>query len=320
LRLLLGMASAKTTLLSTPEADEATSRAWRLYRRFGYVDVVRNFLFPGDHRPFARARPDPAPGPVKTVYWGWLAALVAAQICYPLTGDISPRRAGDGDGRGRVGAVGLARSRRPGGRERPHGWCWSPPAVAWSSTVIGVCHCVTRSAGTATGMRSGRRPSVCRSSCRSRWTWMAWPSLVVAGRLTRTVVSRVVVAGVALAAWDVFLDPQMVAAGYWHWTEPAVSLPGVPGVPLTNYLGWLAVATLMMAVLAPRSKPSTTEDAPMHALYLWTFYSSVLAHAVFLGLPGSAAWGAVTMGVIALPLTIRLLSQSRVRLAVRGQS
>jgi ribosomal protein S18 acetylase RimI-like enzyme len=53
LRMLLGMANHKTTLLSTPEADEATSRAWRLYRRFGYVDVVRNFLFPGDGRPFA---------------------------------------------------------------------------------------------------------------------------------------------------------------------------------------------------------------------------------------------------------------------------
>jgi GNAT superfamily N-acetyltransferase len=52
LRKLLGMASAKTTLLSTPEADEATSRAWRLYRRFGYIDVVRDLRFPGDHRPF----------------------------------------------------------------------------------------------------------------------------------------------------------------------------------------------------------------------------------------------------------------------------
>jgi ribosomal protein S18 acetylase RimI-like enzyme len=53
LRALLGMATAKTTLLSTPEADEATSRAWRLYRRFGFVDVVRDFSFPGDSRPFA---------------------------------------------------------------------------------------------------------------------------------------------------------------------------------------------------------------------------------------------------------------------------
>ena len=53
LRTLLGMAVARTTLLSTPEADERNSRAWRLYRRFGFVDVIRNFSFPGDLRPFA---------------------------------------------------------------------------------------------------------------------------------------------------------------------------------------------------------------------------------------------------------------------------
>ena len=41
------------TLLSTPEADEQKSRAWRLYRRFGFVDVLRHFIFPGDERPFA---------------------------------------------------------------------------------------------------------------------------------------------------------------------------------------------------------------------------------------------------------------------------
>jgi ribosomal protein S18 acetylase RimI-like enzyme len=53
LRALLRMTVATTTLLSTPEADEATSRAWRLYRRFGFVDVVRQLSFPGDSRPFA---------------------------------------------------------------------------------------------------------------------------------------------------------------------------------------------------------------------------------------------------------------------------
>jgi len=53
LRTLLGLTDSATTLLSTPEADEAKTRAWRLYRRFGFVDVVRNFLFPGDSRPFA---------------------------------------------------------------------------------------------------------------------------------------------------------------------------------------------------------------------------------------------------------------------------
>jgi GNAT superfamily N-acetyltransferase len=60
---LLGLTNAATTLLSTPEADERTSRAWRLYRRFGFVDVVRRFLFPGDSRPFAiLGRPLPLGG------------------------------------------------------------------------------------------------------------------------------------------------------------------------------------------------------------------------------------------------------------------
>ncbi|HEX7746933.1 MAG TPA: GNAT family N-acetyltransferase [Micromonosporaceae bacterium] len=53
LRALLAMAPGTTTLLSTPEADEGTSRAWRLYRRFGFVDVLRDFRFPGDERAFA---------------------------------------------------------------------------------------------------------------------------------------------------------------------------------------------------------------------------------------------------------------------------
>jgi ribosomal protein S18 acetylase RimI-like enzyme len=53
LRALLTMADGTTTLLSTPEADERASRAWRLYRGFGFVDVLRDFHFPGDERAFA---------------------------------------------------------------------------------------------------------------------------------------------------------------------------------------------------------------------------------------------------------------------------
>lgn len=53
LRALLRMATGSTTLLSTPEADEQRSRAWRLYRRFGFTDVLRHLIFPGDARKFA---------------------------------------------------------------------------------------------------------------------------------------------------------------------------------------------------------------------------------------------------------------------------
>lgn len=50
LRHLLNGVQAGTTLLSTPEG---TSRAWRLYRRMGFEDVLRDYLFAGDPRPFA---------------------------------------------------------------------------------------------------------------------------------------------------------------------------------------------------------------------------------------------------------------------------
>ena len=45
----------------------------------------------------------------------------------------------------------------------------------------------------------------------------------------------------------------------------------------------------------------------MLVLYLWTWVSGVLAHGVFLGLPASAGWGALGMGLVAVPLAVGLL-------------
>jgi putative membrane protein len=140
------------------------------------------------------------------------------------------------------------------------------------------------------------------------WTWMAWPAWLAATALSRRSAARVGLAGLGLAAWDLFLDPQMVAEGYWRWRPGA---PRLAGVPWTNYAGWLAVALLMMAALAAAGGAAVCHDrrladAPMHALYLWTYLSSVLAHAVLLRLPSSALAGAVGMGLVAVPLALTL--------------
>ncbi|WP_173166864.1 carotenoid biosynthesis protein [Phytohabitans suffuscus] len=136
------------------------------------------------------------------------------------------------------------------------------------------------------------------------WTWMAWPAWLAAVRVTRSRPGRVVLAALGLAAWDLFLDPQMVAEGYWTWRDPHPALPGVPGVPAGNYLGWLAVALLMALLIRSAATGPGPDDAPMYALYLWTYAASVVAHAVFLDLPGlgSALWGAFGMGLLAAPL------------------
>jgi putative membrane protein len=142
------------------------------------------------------------------------------------------------------------------------------------------------------------------------WCMTAWPAYLAARRLS--VRWAVPLAAAALASWDLFLDPQMVAAGYWSWRHPTPALPGLPGVPLTNYAGWLLTATILMAAFeraagrsARTSRPVGADAVPL-ALYLWTYGSSVLAHAAFLGLPGSALWGGAGMGLIAVPLAVRL--------------
>jgi putative membrane protein len=142
------------------------------------------------------------------------------------------------------------------------------------------------------------------------WTWMAWPAWLAALRQAGSRAARILLAAVGLAAWDLFLDPQMVAEGYWTWRDPTPALSGVPGVPISNYLGWLGFAVLLMAALSRAAGPPAltpvAQDRPLLALWFWTYASSVLAHAVFLGLPASAVWGGVIMGAVVIPLAVKL--------------
>ena len=90
--------------------------------------------------------------------------------------------------------------------------------------------------------------------------------------------ARVAVGAWALAAWDVFLDPQMVAAGHWRWLDPSPHLPGVDAVPLSDFLGWLVVAGLVSFALQRRlrDEPAGDDRWPL-AFYLWTWVSSTVA-------------------------------------------
>jgi uncharacterized membrane protein len=146
------------------------------------------------------------------------------------------------------------------------------------------------------------------------WTMMAWPALVVGRTLARRL-PVALIGGAALAAWDLFLDPQMVDAGHWTWAHPDPGLPLVPGVPLTNYAGWLVVSVVMVGVLDRLLPRHSGPSGPAAALYLWTYGSSVLAHVVFFGRPGSALVGGLVMGALALPFARAVWTS-----AVRAQS
>jgi len=51
-RLLAGRCE-RNVLLSTPETNGEPNRAWRLYRRLGFTDIIRRYHFAGDPRAFA---------------------------------------------------------------------------------------------------------------------------------------------------------------------------------------------------------------------------------------------------------------------------
>ena len=151
------------------------------------------------------------------------------------------------------------------------------------------------------------------------WLMMAWPSWVLAARLARPVRPglrrpvRIAVAAAVFAAWDVVLDPQMVQAGYWTWADPSPGLPGIDTVPLTNLAGWLLAGAVLMSLLdllvrrmsAPGA-PLIGDAAPLLAL-AWMTLGGALAHWGWLGLPGSAAWGAG----LAVPVLAVLALQHR---------
>ncbi len=142
---------------------------------------------------------------------------------------------------------------------------------------------------TPTPPRSGPRVSGVPLVIPLAWTWMAWPAWLVAPAPRRRQVARVAVAAVGLAAWDLFLDPQMVAAGYWSWST-------VDRFPASHELPGLARSGRAhddgaAAGRSGRSRHRSGRTPRCSRLYLWTYSSSVLAHAVFLGLPRFRAVG-----------------------------
>ena len=243
--------------------------------------------------------------------WVGLAVLVLAEIAYPLVAGRDPGRAGDGTvllgfavvGRPRAGDPGLAGRRRP--------WCghhrrWASRSRRWGSRPA------FRSAAYAYGDALGPKLLGVPLLIPLAWTWMAWPAWLVAGRTG----GRAAGCGFRWPGWG---WPGGTCSSTRRWSPRATGAGRDPRSgaarrtrrPALNYAGWLVVAPVLMALMSlllrrwsilshPAHRWDDIDhrlaDAPMLALYLWTYSSSVLAHAVFLGLPASACgagwvWG-----------------------------
>lgn len=126
------------------------------------------------------------------------------------------------------------------------------------------------------------------------WLMMLPPAWGVAQALSSRFVARwqtpafITLGALAMTAWDLFLDPQMVAWSLWEWQHP----DGFFGIPWGNYLGWLLVSVLITALIRPKNLPV----APLLLIYTITWLLQTIGLGVFWGMPGPAIVGGILMG------------------------
>jgi uncharacterized membrane protein len=166
------------------------------------------------------------------------------------------------------------------------------------------------------------------------WQMMAWNAASVA-RLIAPKRWFLPVASLALTAWDVFLDPQMVRTGLWTWARDGEYV----GIPLENYLGWLLTALILFAAFSrlndsraedsraqdSRAQDSRAQDSRAEDLraqdsradaadsrltwfallpvlsYCWTWFGSSIVNLFWWGQPIVAVAGFIAMGLFAVP-------------------
>ncbi len=98
------------------------------------------------------------------------------------------------------------------------------------------------------------------------------------------------VSALAMTAWDLFLDPQMVNWNFWVWEQPN----GYFGIPFSNYLGWLLVSFLVTAIVNPPRLPVL----PLIILYGCVWFLQSIGLAVFWGMPAPALFGSLGMATM----------------------
>jgi putative membrane protein len=99
-------------------------------------------------------------------------------------------------------------------------------------------------------------------------------------------------AGLAFTAWDLYLDPQMVARNLWVWETTGRYY----GIPWSNYIGWWASAALLTLLVRPGELPRL----PLFVIYTLTWIFQAIGLGIFWGQPGPALAGLAGMGVFAL--------------------
>ncbi|MSO43266.1 MAG: carotenoid biosynthesis protein [Candidatus Planktophila sp.] len=134
------------------------------------------------------------------------------------------------------------------------------------------------------------------------WIMMAHPVLVASRRVAGHWVF--LYGGIALAAWDLFLDPLMVTSGRWTWVVKGAHVPFQPEIPLSNTFGWLLSGMALIAILhliLPRDRRKISASfLAVDAFLVWALFSGIVGNLFFFDRPNNALFAG---GIFAAVLT-----------------
>ena len=180
---------------------------------------------------------------------------------------------------------------------------WGAPRTAIAASGVAAATAAVEHVGTATGRPFGAyaytgalRPQVAGVPA---IVPLAWFAMAVPARETAhaalghrsTPARRIALGALALTAWDLFLDPQMVGEGYWRWVRAG----RYRGIPMTNYLGWLGTSVVVMAALEVALPSEGEADRALVAEYGVMAGMETLGFAAFFRDRVVAAVGGVAM-------------------------
>ncbi|CAB4672208.1 unannotated protein [freshwater metagenome] len=135
------------------------------------------------------------------------------------------------------------------------------------------------------------------------WIMIAHPVLVIARRIAGNWVF--LYGGVAMAAWDLFLDPLMVTSGRWTWKVTGAHVPFQPEIPLSNTFGWLLTGMGLIALLhlmLPRDRRKISPSFSAVDIFVaWTLFSGVVGNLFFFHRPGIALFAGAIFSAVAMP-------------------
>ena len=152
------------------------------------------------------------------------------------------------------------------------------------------------------------------------WVMMLYPSYLAGRYLSTNPAVSIALGAWLMAAWDLYLDPQMIREGYWTWFTSTGE--ATLNIPWTNFLGWFATSALFMWLLQRSDAPDENRDvrstsglmpSTPSAMLIWvwigSFVANVLPFSPYLNRPAVAFSGLIGMGLVLVPWSWKLWSQ-----------